>query len=64
MTYRKPITTAKDLADCLLELGDRPLCQIITVRAEIGQNDPKELYFNQLDDFKWDVDNDELEITL
>lgn len=64
MTYRKSIKTAKDLADCLSKLGDTPLCQIITVRTEIGQTKPNELYFNQIDDFGWDYDNDELEITL
>ncbi len=64
MTYRKPIITAKDLANCLLELGDRPLYQIITVYADIGQNSQKEIRFDQLQNFFWNVDNDELEITL
>lgn len=64
MTRKQPIVTAKDLAEHLLELGERPLCQIITVRASIGQSDPKDLYFNQLDIFDWNVDDEELEIIL
>lgn len=55
--------TAKELGEKLIKLGDRPLDQIITVTQGQVYGDTV-YYFNQLDDFSWDENNQELEIKI
>lgn len=66
MTYRVTLHTVDDLIEQLSkpELKTRPLEQIITVTVNMGGAgaDMREIYFNQLDNFRWNADNDELEI--
>lgn len=66
MSHRITLDTVDDLIKYLSnpELKDRPLSQITTVTVNMGGGgaNMREVYFNQLDNFKWNVDNDELEI--
>lgn len=61
MTYRAKLHTVDDLIKYLSnsELKGRPLGQVITVAVMVGG---KEVWFNQLDNFTWNSDNNELEI--
>ena len=59
------LKTVDDLIKCLSnpEFKGRPLCQVIKVTMSLGVgNCTQEVYFNQLDSFKWDADNNELMI--
>lgn len=68
MSYRITLHTVDDLIECLSksELKGRILEQIITVTVNMGGAgaDMREIYFNQLDHFSWNADNDELEIDI
>ncbi|MBR0403102.1 hypothetical protein IJI55_00920 [Candidatus Saccharibacteria bacterium] len=66
MSARIRIKTTTDLLEYLSrpELKDRPLSQVITFLLTVGyEDDIKEVFFNQLDHFYWDTDNDELYIS-
>lgn len=66
MTHKITLNTVDDLIEYLSnqELKGRPLCQVITAIVNMGRAgaDMKKIYFNQLDNFTWDYDNNELEI--
>ncbi len=68
MTYRITLHTVDDLVRYLSrpEMKGKPLCQVITVIVNIGGAgaDMSKVYFNQLDNFAWDADNDELEVEI
>lgn len=68
MTHRVTLHTVDDLVRYLSssEMKGRPLCQVMTVTVNIGGAgaDMKKVYFNQLDNFAWDADNDELEVEI
>lgn len=66
MSERIRIKTTTDLLEYLSrpELKGRPLGQVITFLLTVGyEDDIKEVFFNQLDHFYWDADNDELYIS-
>lgn len=68
MAHRITLHTVDDLVRYLSrpEMKGKPLCQVITVIVNIGGAgaDMKKVYFNQLDNFAWDADNDELEVEI
>ena len=67
MAYRITLHTVDDLVKHLSkpEMKGRPLCQVITVIVNIGGAgaDMSKVYFNQLDAFTWNSDN-ELEVEI
>lgn len=66
MSARISLHTVNDLVEYLSNpaLEGRPLGQVITVTVNMGGAgaDMREVYFNQLDHFSWNADNDELEV--
>ncbi len=66
MSYRVTLHTVDDLIEYLSnpKLKGRPLSQVITVTVNMGGAgaEMREVYFNQLDHFSWNADNDELEV--
>lgn len=66
MAPRVTIHTVDDLIKFLSspDLKGRPLSQVITVTVNMGGAGAhvRKIYFNQLDNFRWNADNDELEI--
>ena len=67
MAYRITLHTVDDLVKYLSrpEMKGRPLCQVITVTVNMGggRADMRKVYFNQLDVFAWNSDN-ELEVEI
>lgn len=67
MAYRITLHTVDDLIKYLSrpEMKGRPLCQVITVTVNMGGGgaDMRKVYFNQLDAFAWNSDN-ELEVEI
>ena len=67
MAYRITLHTVDDLVRYLSrpEMKGRPLCQVITVAVNMGGAgaDMRKVYFNQLDCFTWNDDN-ELEVEI
>ena len=67
MAYRITLHTVDDLVRSLSrpEMKGKPLCQVITVIVNIGGAgaDMSKVYFNQLDAFAWNSDN-ELEVEI
>lgn len=60
---RTRIKTTTDLVEYLSkpELKGRPLGQVITFLLTVGdEDDTQKVFFNQLDHFYWDIDNNEL----
>lgn len=66
MSARISLHTVDDLVEYLSNpaLKGRPLGQVITVTVNMGGAgaDMREVYFDQLDHFSWNADNDELEV--
>ncbi len=66
--YRQTLHTVDDLIKVLSnpELKGRPLCQVITVDLNLGGGGTgmEKHYFNQLDNFGWDLDDLELKIEI
>lgn len=67
-TYRQTLETVDDLIKVLSnqELKGRPLCQVITVDLNLGGGgtEMEKHYFNQLDNFAWDLEDLELKIEI
>ena len=64
MSARIRINTTTELVKYLStpELKNRPLSQVITFLLTVGDNDINNVFFNQLDHFYWDEDENELHI--
>ena len=68
MAYRITLHTVDNLVRYLSrpEMKGKPLCQVISVTVNMGGGgaDVKKVYFNQLTNFTWNADDNELEVEI